>query len=203
LEINEATTLPQERAQHRDNEMRKMYLDAIDLKPANIPPPRGKRFQINVFVDADLTGESTTRRSQTGIIIYVNVAPLITYSKRLNTVEASTFGIEFVAMRFLVEILIGLRYKLRMFGVPLYGPCNVFCDNETVTKSTMRAESTLKKKQISIAYHQARKAVAGSIMLVFYQKTRSNPADLFTKVINHIDRKRLMGYICGEKTIPG
>ena len=47
LEINEPTTLPQERAQHRDNEMRKMYPDAIDLKSANIPPPHGKRFQIN------------------------------------------------------------------------------------------------------------------------------------------------------------
>ena len=74
------------------------------------------------------------------------MAPLMTFSKRQNTVEASTFGAEFVAMRVLVEMLIGLRYKLRMFGIPLDGPCNVFCDNEAVTKSTMRAESTLKKK---------------------------------------------------------
>jgi len=202
LEINEPTTLPQERAQHRANIMKTMYPDAIDLKPANMPAPRGKSIQINAFVDADLAGESTTRRSQTGIIIYGNMAPLMTFSKRQNTVEASTFGAEFVAMRVLVEMLIGLRYKLRMFGIPLDGPCNVFCDNEAVTKSTMRAESTLKKKHISIAYHQAREAVAGGIMLVFYERTKSNHADLFTKVLNHIDRKRLMGYICGKSDIP-
>ena len=106
-------------------------------------------------------------------------------------------------MRVLVEMLIGLRYKLRMFGVPLDRPCNVFCDNEAVTKSTMRAGSTLKKKHISIAYHQAREAVAGGIMLVFYEKTRSNHADLFTKVLNHMDRTRLMKYICGKASIPG
>ena len=67
----------------------------------------------------------------------------------------------------------------------------------------MRAEPTLKKKHISMAYHQAREAVAGAMMLVFYEKIRSNHADLFTKVLNHINRKTLMGYICGKGTIPG
>ena len=85
-----------------------MYPDTIDLKPANMHSPRGRSVPINAFVDADLAGESTTRRSQTGIIMYVNMAPILTYSKRQNTVEASTFGSEFVAMRILVEILIGL-----------------------------------------------------------------------------------------------
>ena len=82
LEIDEPITLPQDRDQHRANEMRKMYPDAIDLKLANMPPPRGKIVQINTFVNADLAGESITRHSQTGIIIYGNMSPLITYSKR-------------------------------------------------------------------------------------------------------------------------
>ena len=62
-----------------------------------------------------------TRRSQTGILIYCNYAPIIWYSKRQNAVEDSSFGAEFVAMRTLIEMLIGLRYKLRMFGVPFDG----------------------------------------------------------------------------------
>ena len=95
-------------------------------------------------------------------------------------------------------MLIALRYKLRMFGVPIDGPCNVFCDNQSVTNSSMRAESTLKKKHLSIAYHQAREAVACGVMLVFYEHSKSNHADLFTKVLNHIDRKRITNYICGK-----
>ena len=180
--------------------MKTLYPDAIDLMPPNIPSPRGKRIQINAFVDADHAGESTTRRSQTGIIIYGNMAPLKWFSKRQNTCEASTFGSEFVAMRILVEMLIGLRYKLRMFGIPIDGPCNVFCDNEAVSKSSMLAENTLKKKHLSIAFHQSREAVAAGVMLVFYEKTKSNHADLFTKVLNAIDRKRIMAYICGKAT---
>ena len=198
LNILEPTILPQERAASRAKVMRTMYPDAVDFIPPNMPRPLGKSVQINAFVDADHAGELTTRRSQTGIIIYLNMAPIIWYSKRQNTVEASTFGSEFVAMRVLVEMLIALRYKLRMFGVPIDGACNVFCDNESVTKSSMRAESTLKKKHLSISYHQSREAVACGVMLVFFERSPSNHSDLFTKVLNHIDRKRLLGYICGK-----
>ena len=64
-------------------------------------------------------------------------------------------------------------------------------------KSTMMAESTLKKKHLSIAYHKSREAVAAGVMIVFYDKTGSNHADIFTKVLASIDRQRLMGYISG------
>ena len=86
-----------------------------------------------------------------------------------------------------------------MFGVPIDGPCNVFCDNESVMKSTMITEYTLKKKHLSIAYHKIREAVAAGIMFVFYERFGFNHADLFTKVFNHVDRKRLLGYISGKR----
>ena len=168
--------------------MKKLYPDSIDYLPPNAPKPLGASIQINAFVDSDLAGEQTTRRSQTGILIYCNMAPIIWFSKRQNTVEASTFGAEFVALRTLIEMLIGLRYKLRMFGIPIDGPCNIFCDNEAVTKSSMNPDTTLKKKHISIAFHQAREAVAAGIALIFYETSRTNHADLFTKVMNHIDK---------------
>ena len=190
ININETTTLPHQRANFKAKSMRNLYPDSIDYLPPNAPPPLGKSLQINAFVDADLAGELTTRRSQTGIIIYANMAPIIWVSKRQNTVESSTFGSEMVAMRALVELLVGLRYKLRMFGVPIDGPCNVFCDNEAVTKSAMNPDTTLKKRHISISFHQAREAVAAGIMLVFYEGTKTNHADLFTKVLNNMCRKR-------------
>jgi hypothetical protein len=54
---------------------------------------------------------------------------VIWYSKRQNTVESSSFGSEFIALRIAKELIVALRYKLRMFGVPVHGPANVFCDN--------------------------------------------------------------------------
>ena len=170
LTINESSTNQQDRACHRASVMKTMYADATEDIPRDMPTPLGKSIQINAFVDADDAGNQTTLRSQIGIIIYGNMAPLFWYSKRQNTVEASTFGSKFVAMRILVEMLIALRYKLRMFGIEIDGPCNVFCDNEAVMKSTVMAESTLKKNHLSIAYHKSREAVAAGVMLVFMRK---------------------------------
>ena len=55
----------------------------------------------------------------TGVLIFVNRAPILWYSKRQNTVESSTFGSEFMAMRIAIEIIEGLWYKLRMMRVPI------------------------------------------------------------------------------------
>ena len=97
-----------------------------------MPEPRGKEVVMSCFVDADHAGCRETRRSHSEIIIYVNHAPILWFSKRQNTVEASTYGSELLAMRLAIEMIEGLRYKLGMMGVPLTEECSVFCDNSAV-----------------------------------------------------------------------
>ena len=48
-------------------------------------------------------------------------------------------------MRIAIELIEGLRYKLRVFGVPIDGPCNVLCDNESVVKNVKRPEVHARK----------------------------------------------------------
>ena len=140
------------------------YRDAKEQVPIDMPPPRGCAVSTRCFVDADHTSNTVTRRSQTRILIFLNWAPIVWYSKRQNTMETSTFGSEFIALRMAVEHIEVLRYKLRMFGIPIEGPTNVFCDNEAVFKNTTIPESTLKKKHNSICYHCCREAVATRFM---------------------------------------
>ena len=68
-------------------------------------------------------------------------------------VELATFGSEFVALRVCKELIVALRYKLQMFGVPVNGPANVFCDNQGVVKNASFPESTLLKKHNVVNYH--------------------------------------------------
>ena len=119
------------------------YRDAKEAIPDDMPRPRGSIVSTHCFVDSDHAGDKVTRRSQTGILIFVNRAPIIWYSKRQNTVETSTFGSEFIAMKTAVEQIEALRYKIRMFGSPIEGPTNVFCDNEAVFKNASMPDSTL------------------------------------------------------------
>ena len=86
-------------------------------------------------------------------------------------------------MRIGVELVKYLRYKLRMFGLVIDEPANVFCDNEAVQKHVSTPESVLKKKHHSIAYHYCREAVAAGIIRIAHEGTETNLADLFTKFL--------------------
>jgi hypothetical protein len=73
------------------------------------------------------------------------------------------------------------RYKLRMFGVPIDGPANVFCDNRGVVRNTSIPESTLMKKHNAINYHSVREAAAAGILRVGKEDGETNAADLLMK----------------------
>lgn len=160
------------------------YPDAMEAIPPNAPEPLGNPVILSCFVDADHAGNQVTRRSHTGIILFCNRAPIIWFSKKQNTVETSTFGSEFVALRIAVELIEGLRYKLRMFGVPIKGPANVYCDNAGVVVNSQMPQSTLKRKHNSIAYHRVREAAAAGTIRVAKEHNTSNIADMLTKVVS-------------------
>ena len=183
-------------------EMRKIYLDAKEDVPPNAPEPRGRPVQVNCFVDSDHAGNRMTRRSQTGILLYLNSAPIVWYSKRQNTVESSTFGSEFVALRIASDLIISLRYKLRMFGIPIDGPTNVFCDNEAVYKNASFAESQLKKKHQSICFHRVRECVASGILIPHKVASEFNLADLLTKALSAARRVALRSRIMFTEGTP-
>jgi hypothetical protein len=68
-----------------------VYPDAAETIPPNIPEAWGHSVVTSCYVDADHAGCKVTRRSHTGLIIYINNAPIVWFSKRQNTVELSTF----------------------------------------------------------------------------------------------------------------
>jgi hypothetical protein len=157
------------------------YRDAKEPIPPNAPLPRGNPVQINAFKDADHAGNRITRRSHTGILIYANSAPIIWFSKAQTTVETSTLGSEFIAMKIAVELLEALRYRLRMFSIQIDGASNVFYDNKSVVSNSTVPESMLKKKHNAIAYHRVRESVASGALRIAYVQSKSNNADLLTK----------------------
>ena len=117
-----------------------------------------------------------------GFFIFVNSALVMWMSKKQPTVETSVFGAEFVALKHGVETLRGLRYKLRMMGVPISGPSHVFGDNMLVIYNMQKPESMLKKKSNQICYHAVRESVAMGETLTGHIAMAENPADLATKI---------------------
>ena len=176
-------------------EFKEQYRDATEEMPHNMPIARGRPVVTTAFVDASHAANKKTRRSHTGYVIFINRAPILWYSKRQNTVEASTFSSEFIAMKTCIEACQHLRFKLRMFGVPMDDDhaTHILCDNESVVKNSTKLESVLNKKHNSIAYHYTRWNVAAGVVQVAWIDGKENLADPFTKRLAAMVRDYLFG----------
>ena len=91
-----------------------------------------------------------------------------------------------------IKLIEVLRYKLRMFGVPVDGATNIFSENEAVTWNCSDPTSTLKKKHRSIAYQRNREAVAAGTVCITKEGTATNLRDLFTKSLGKRKREELL-----------
>ena len=157
---------------------------------SKMPQLRGIGFVMWAQVDADHASDTVTRRSRTGMLIYLNSSLIHWSSRKQTSVESSSFGSEFIAMKQCCEYLRGLRYKLRMFGIPVEGPSFIYGDNQSVLANTSVPDSQLKKKSQSIAYHFVREGVARDEWRTAYVNTHANSSDLLTKCLPNEEKRR-------------
>ena len=91
-----------------------------------------------------------------------------------------------------IERLRGLRYKLRMMGIPLSGPSYIFGDNESQVTNLTKPESTLKGKCSSICYHFIHESMAMCESAITHLSSNHNFTNLMTKVTYGVKRRRLV-----------
>ena len=180
--------------ERKDWSTSEMDLETKEELPSNVPEPRGIGFTMRAYVDADHATDSMTRKSRSGFIIFLNSAPIYWTSKKQSSVETSSFGSEFTAMKLCTEYVRGIRYKVRMMGIPCDEPTYVYGDNMSVLANTSIPESTLKKKSNSIAYHFVREGVARDEWRTAYINTHLNPADLLTKPLSSGEKRK--NFVC-------
>ena len=113
-----------------------------DLDP-RFPEPLVREMDVNLFVDANHAHDKVTGRSVTGLFCFVGSTPVIWKSKRQASVQTSTFGAEFTALKKAVEEAITLRYYLRSMGIAVTKPTPVFVDNMGVVLNASNPGSDL------------------------------------------------------------
>ena len=145
-----------------------VYSGIKEDTPDNLPTPRGKPMRLTTYVDANL-------------MHFLNSTPIEWFSKKQSTVEAATYGSEFMAARIAVQQIIDIRMTLRYMGIPLEGPAWLLGDNEGVLKSSTIPASVLKKRHNALSYHTVRAAIAAGFVEFRHIPGEINPADMLTK----------------------
>ena len=123
---------------------------------------------------------------------------IISYSKKQNTVETSTFFSEFIALRIAVEKVIVVRYKLRIFKISFDRPVQIFCDSDSVVKNSSYPESRLNEKHLSCANHKSLESIVAGTIVLFFGRGDGNLVDILTKSLSSVRRKRSMNRLFGN-----
>ncbi len=91
-----------------------------------------------------------------------------------------------------IDTLRGLRYKIRMMGIPMSGPTYIYGDNKSQVTNSSRPESTLKKRCSSICYHAFCESVAMGETLLTHISTGDNLADFLSKTTSGAKHRKLV-----------
>ena len=154
-----------------------------DIDP-EFPDSFTKELPVTIFCDSDHGHDKVTGRSITGIIVLVGSTPVLWESKRQSSVQLSTYGAEFVALKRAITIAEDMRYTLRSMGVEVKNPTVVFEDNQSVCISSTNPGTTLNHKNVALAYHYVREHQANKVVEIVKIPGVDNYADAFTKGLN-------------------
>ena len=115
------------------------------MMPCHILKALGNSVVIKAYVDDKHTENKSNTRFSYGIIMYVNNAPIVWYSKHHNTVDSSSLGSNFVAPRIAIDTIKDFQCNIRCFGVSIDCDTEVFCDNKSGVKNYSITSSVLTK----------------------------------------------------------
>jgi hypothetical protein len=154
-----------------------------DLDP-KFPEPLVPEMDINIFVDANHAHDKVTGRLVTGLFCFVGSTPVSWRSKRQASVQTSTFGAEFTALKKAVKEGITLHYYLRSMGIKVAKSTQIFVDNMGVVLNASNPGSTLNKESVALSYHFVQEHVANSVIEIRKIDSADNYAeDPFTKAL--------------------
>ena len=70
---------------------KEFYGEIKEEDPPRMPEPLAAPVKMLAFVDSDHAGNVVTRRSHSGYFVFIQNALMYSFSKKQNTVEASTY----------------------------------------------------------------------------------------------------------------
>ncbi len=161
----------------------------------------GKSFDMHIFTDADWAGDTVSRRSTTGYIVFAAGGPLTWQSILQVTVSTSSMQSEYQAMYAGMQELVWLRGVLAELGLRLYEPTPFFLDSQSARDLALNPVFHKRSKHIEIKYHWVREHVDPegrfNTAILYHVGTDNQTADIFTKslcgVIYEKHRKRCLG----------
>lgn len=169
---------------------RTCHLDAVHhlLQYLKGAPGQGIFFsaksnlQLSAFTDADWGSCLVTRRSTTGLCIFMGDALICWKSKKQPTVSRSSAEAEYRALAYAASELLWLKQLFRVFEIPVES-VKVFSDNKSAMHLATNPLSHDRSKHVDIDVHFIREHVHSGFLRLIHVRSEHQLADPLTKAI--------------------
>jgi hypothetical protein len=180
-------------------EMLRVIKFVIDTKNFGLrvqPERKLKNWSLRVFCDSDWAGDSETRISVTGFIIYLMNVPVCWRSKAQRGVTLSSSEAEYVAISEAVKEIKFIYYLLQGIGIDIELPIIVKTDNIGAMFMAQNSSSGVRTRHVDTRYHYIRENVEDGIIKIEFVKSMENNSDIFTKnVTQEIYEKHVKNFL--------
>ncbi|TPX67615.1 hypothetical protein CcCBS67573_g07446 [Chytriomyces confervae] len=161
----------------------------------------GQKLVVEGYSNSDFAGDTETRRSTTGVLVWVGKAAVLSFSKRQPIVADSTVSAEVIAACSLVKEVIWVRNMLEWLGHAQEMPSQVWTDNKGAVFNMEEGALRHKTKHLDIKYMFLRDQVHQGLVTVGHCPDPLMWADVLTKGVG-LTKFTDCRHAFGEESIP-
>jgi hypothetical protein len=146
----------------------------------------GGDYNVIAFCDSDYSGDTETRHSVTGFVIYVNQVAVAWKSKAQRNVTLSSTEAEYVAISETCKEIKFVTQVMDFMGMSYRKPINVHVDNVGAIFMANNKVTSQRTKHVDVRYHFVRELVESGFIQVTFIRSAENDADIFTKNLDQV-----------------
>ena len=144
------------------------------------------RSRLEIYTDSSFADKlDDERKSRTGVLVLLDGCPVYWKSKRQEQTAVSTHEAELYALFTGTREAIHFRGLHKDLGFAQPGPTPIYVDNRAVTFTANSEVVTSAHRHIDVRYFRCRDHVRSKEISVEWVSGAVNPADLFTKLLQH------------------
>uniref|UniRef100_A0A2N9J0P4 Cysteine-rich receptor-like protein kinase 10 n=1 Tax=Fagus sylvatica TaxID=28930 RepID=A0A2N9J0P4_FAGSY len=138
---------------------------------------------LTAFTDADWAGDTSDRRSTSGVVVFLGNNPITWLSKKQHTVSRSSTEAEYRSLATGAAELAWLRQVLCDLKLYLPSAPLIWCDNTSALALASNPVFHGRTKHIEVDYHFVRERVVRGDLSLQFISTHDQLADIFTKAL--------------------
>ena len=180
--------------------------DLPTLKEPLIPPdnydvtlPGIKSTELHGYVDADWASDTRTRRSLTGIGLFLAGAPIAYRARYQPTIALSSTESEFVAASDAGKMTLYLRSVLTQLGLQPSDATPLYEDNAAAIAMANAQRPTRRTRHLDIRYFALMDWIERDELILTSISTHDNPADGLTKALQPVLFNRHVTSLLGKR----